>query len=117
MARLTVLDDAIKNPHKLHAVTLYATRQLDYTLYRYAAHTKKQGDTAIFWDDDIWAPEPATRKVAVVLDGTHVSIDRSGDKDRREVHYLDKKVFAISILTDTKKKDTVDRRNCIRRHP
>ena len=27
-------------------------------------------------------PDPATGKVAVVLDGTHVRVDRSGGKDR-----------------------------------
>ena len=32
---------------------------------------------------EIISPDPATRKVAIVLDGTHVRVDWSGDKDRR----------------------------------
>lgn len=51
--------------------------------------------------------DPATGKVAVVLDGTHVRLDRSGDKDRRRADYSGKKkavTFNTSALTDTRKR-------------
>ena len=35
--RLTVLDDIVRNPRKLHAVTLCTAKQLDYILHRYTA--------------------------------------------------------------------------------
>ena len=37
LAWLTVLDDIIGNPRRLHAVTLCAAEQFDYILHRYAA--------------------------------------------------------------------------------
>ena len=52
-------------------------------------------------------PDPATGKVTVVLDSTHVRVDRSGDKDRRRSDYSGKKktfTFNTSILTDTRKR-------------
>ena len=188
LARLTVLDDIIGNPRKLHAVTLCTAEQFDYILHRYTAWIKEHGDTTLFWDDDVRAsdpgnrsrlyirhslllslmrkkggttqaelaamfgvdqsninrsleasnhilsevlptarrmtqlireadtltdlkrvisPDPATGKVAVVLDGTHVPVDRSGDKDRRRADYSGKKkafTFNTNILTDTRKR-------------
>ena len=51
-------------------------------------------------------PDQATGKVAVVLDGTHVRVDRSGDKNRRRADYSGKKkAFAFTrVLTDTRKR-------------
>ena len=52
-------------------------------------------------------PDPATGKVAVMLDGPHVSVDRSGDRDRRRADYSGKKkafTFNTNILTDTRKR-------------
>ena len=164
MARLTILDDIIGNPRRLHAVTLCTAEQFDYILHRYTAWIKEHRDTTLFWDDDVRAfdpsnrsrlyiwhslllslmrkkggttqtelaamfgvgqssinrslkasnrvlsevlptarrmtqlvreadtltdlkkmipSDPATGKVAIVLDGTHVPVDRFGDKDRR----------------------------------
>ena len=50
-------------------------------------------------------PDPATGKIAVVLDGTHVPVDRSSDKDRRRADYSGKKTSTLgtSVLTDTRK--------------
>ncbi len=52
-------------------------------------------------------PDPATGKVTVVLDGTHVRVDRSGARDRRRADYSGKKkafTFSTNILTDTRKR-------------
>ena len=52
-------------------------------------------------------PDPATGKIAVVLDGTHVPVDRSKDKDRRRIDYSGKKkafTFNTNVLTDTRKR-------------
>ena len=51
-------------------------------------------------------PDPATGRIAVVLDGTHVPVDRSSDKDRRRADYSGKKTFTFntSVLTDTRKR-------------
>ena len=52
-------------------------------------------------------PDPATGKVAVVLDGTHVPVDRSSDRDRRKTDYSGKKkafTFNTGILIDTRKR-------------
>ena len=188
IARLTVLDDIIGNPRRLHAVTLCTAEQFDYILHGYTAWIKEHVDMTLFWDDDIRAsdpgnrskmyirhslllalmrkkggstqeelaamfgvdqsninrslaasnhilsevlptahkmtqlirevdtlmglkkiipPDPATGKVAVVLDGTHVPVDRSGDKDRRKADYSGKKkafTFNTNVLTDTRKR-------------
>ena len=188
IARLTVLDDIIGNPRRLHAVTLCTAEQFDYILHGYTAWIKEHGDMTLFWDDDIRASDPgnrskmyirhslllalmrkkggstqeelaamfgvdqsninrslaasnhilsevlptahkmtqlirevdtlmglkkiipqdpATGKVAVVLDGTHVPVDRSGDKDRRKADYSGKKkafTFNTNVLTDTRKR-------------
>ncbi|MBI1657838.1 MAG: hypothetical protein IS632_03565, partial [Thaumarchaeota archaeon] len=61
LARLTVLDDIIRNPRRLHAVTLCTAEQFDYILHRYTAWIKERGDTALFWDDDIRASDPGNR--------------------------------------------------------
>ncbi len=61
MARLTVLDDIIGNPRRLHAVTLCTTEQFDYILHRYTAWIKEHRDTTLFWDDDIRASDPGNR--------------------------------------------------------
>ncbi|MBI1657686.1 MAG: hypothetical protein IS632_02775 [Thaumarchaeota archaeon] len=37
ISRLTVLDDIIGNPRRLHAVTLCTAEQFDYILHRYTA--------------------------------------------------------------------------------
>lgn len=53
-------------------------------------------------------PDPATGKIAVVLDGTHVLVDQSDDKDRRRADYSGKKnvfTFNTNVITDTKKKN------------
>ena len=42
-----------------------------------------------------------------MLDGTHVPVDRSGDKDRRKADYSGKKkafTFNTNVLTDTRKR-------------
>ena len=201
LARLTVLDDIIGNPRKLHAVTLCTAEQFDYILHRYTAWIKEHGDTTLFWDDDIRAsdpgnrsrlyirhslllslmrkkggttqaelaamfgvdqsninrsleasnhilsevlptarrmtqlirevdtltdlkriipPDPATGKVAVVLDGTHVRVDRSGDRDRRRADYSGKKkafTFNTNILTDTRKRILWISGTALRQHP
>ena len=55
----------------------------------------------------IISPDPATGKVAVVLDGTHVRVDRSGDNDRRRADHSGKKkafTFNTNILTDARKR-------------
>lgn len=51
-------------------------------------------------------PDPATGKVAVVLDGTHMPVDRSGDRNRRRADHSGKKMFTFNtdILTDTRKR-------------
>lgn len=187
-ARLTVLDDIIGNPRRLHAVTLCTAEQFDYILHRYTAWIKEHGDMTLFWDDDVRVSDPgnrsklyirhslllslmrkkggitqaelaamfgvdqsninrslaasnrilsevlptaskmaqlireadtltdlkeiippdqATGNVAVVLDGTHVRVDRSGDKDRRRADYSGKKkafTFNTNVITDTKKR-------------
>ena len=48
MARLTVLDDIIGNPRKLHAIILCTAEQLDYILHRYTAWIKEHGDMTLF---------------------------------------------------------------------
>lgn len=52
-------------------------------------------------------PDSTTRKVAVVLDGMHVLVDRSNDKDRRRADYSGKKkafTFNTNVITDTRKR-------------
>ena len=61
LARLTVLDDIIGNPRRLHAVTLYTAEQFDYILHRYTACIKEHEDTTLFWDDNIRASDPGNR--------------------------------------------------------
>ena len=61
MARLTVLDDIIGNSRRLRAVTLCTAEQFYYILHRYTAWIKAHGDTTLFWDDDIRAPDPGNR--------------------------------------------------------
>ena len=61
LARLTVLDDIIGNPRRLHAVTLCTAEQFDYILHRYTAWIKKHKDMTLFWDDDIRASDPGNR--------------------------------------------------------
>ena len=41
-----------------------------------------------------------------MLDGTHVRVDRSGDKDRRRADYSGKKAFTFdtNVITDTRKR-------------
>ena len=54
-----------------------------------------------------------------MLDGTHVRVDRSSDKDRRRADYSGKKkafTFNTNILTDTRKR-ILWLRNCLRQHP
>ena len=56
---------------------------------------------------NIILPDPATGKVAVVPDSTHVRVDRSVDKDRRRADHSGKKkafTFNTSVLTDTRKR-------------
>ena len=57
--------------------------------------------------EEIIPPDPATGRVAVVLDGTHVPVDRTKDKDRRRINYSGKKkAFTpnTNVLTDTSKR-------------
>lgn len=44
MARLTVLDDIVGNPRRLHAVTLCTAEQFDYILHRYTAWIREHED-------------------------------------------------------------------------
>ena len=51
--------------------------------------------------------DPATGKVAVVLNGTHVPVDRSGGRDRRRTDHSGKKkafTFNTNVITDTRKR-------------
>ena len=48
MAWLTVLDDIIGNPRRLHAITLCTAEQFDYILHRYTAWIKEHGDMTLF---------------------------------------------------------------------
>ena len=61
MARLTVLDDIIGNPRRLHTVTLCTAGQFDYILHGYATWIKEHGDTTLFWDDDVRASDAGNR--------------------------------------------------------
>ena len=61
MARLTVLDDIIGNPCRLHAVTLCTAEQFDYILHRYSTWVKEHVDVTLFWDDDVRASDPGNR--------------------------------------------------------
>ena len=61
IARLTVLDDIIGNPRRLHAVTLCTAEQFDYILHRYTAWIKEHRDMTLFWDDNIRASDPGNR--------------------------------------------------------
>ena len=57
--------------------------------------------------EGIIPPDPATGRVAIVLDGTHMCIDRSKDKDRRRIDYSGKKkAFTLNtnVITDTSKR-------------
>ena len=56
--------------------------------------------------EEIIPPDPATGRAALVLDGTHVPVDRSKDKDRRRIEYSGKKAFTFNtnVITDTSKR-------------
>ena len=57
--------------------------------------------------EEIVPPDPDTGRVTIVLDGTHVRIDRSKDKDRRRIDYSGKKkAFTLNtnVITDTNKR-------------
>ena len=57
--------------------------------------------------EKIISPDPDTGKITVVVDGTHVPIDRSKDKDQRKADYSGKKkAFTLNtnVMTDTRKR-------------
>ena len=57
--------------------------------------------------EEIIPPDPATGRAVLVLDGTHVPVDRSKDKDRRRIDYSGKKkafTFNTNVITDTSKR-------------
>ena len=76
MARLTVLDDVIGNPRRLHAVTLCTAEQFDYILHMYTASIKERGDTTLFWDDDVRISDPGNRSKIYIRHSLLLSLMR-----------------------------------------
>ena len=76
MARLTVLDDVIGNPRRLHAVTLCTAEQFDYILHMYTTRIKERGDTTLFWDDDVRISDPGNRSKIYIRHSLLLSLMR-----------------------------------------
>ena len=85
MARLTVLDDIIENPRRLHVVTLCTAEQLDYILHRYAARIKEHGDVTLFRNDDIWASDPGNRSKLYIWHSLLLSLMRKEGTTQAEL--------------------------------
>ena len=58
---LAILDDIIRTPKKLHALTLLNPEEFDYTCIKFAERVAERGLDRLFWDDDARASDPGTR--------------------------------------------------------